>query len=114
SQMNAGAARATGELLLFLHADALPPAGFADWIRRMLRYDNVAVGAFALRIDASGAAYRFIEYTANLRSRWLGTPYGDQGLFMRRAVFTALGGYPELPILEDYALVRAAGKLGAV
>lgn len=114
SQMNAGAARATGNLLLFLHADARLPRNFDVWVRRTLAFDDVALGAFSLRIDAPGRGYRFLSRAANLRSVWLNTPYGDQGLFLRREVFEAAGGFPELPLLEDYALVRAVRQAGAV
>jgi hypothetical protein len=113
-QMNAGASVATGDYLLFLHADSRPPKGFLGTIARILAFDEVALGAFQLQIDAQGALYRGLERMANLRSHWLSTPYGDQGLFLRRSTWDALGGFPNLPILEDYALVRAARKLGSV
>lgn len=113
-QMNCGASAASGDLFLFLHADSIPPRGFDGWVRRALAFDGVALGAFALAIDAPGAAYRFLEYTANARSAWLNTPYGDQALFLRRSTFEALGGFPEVPIAEDYALVRDARKRGKI
>ncbi len=113
-QMNAGAAAATGNYLLFLHADCLPPKGFRRIISQIVEIPGVSLGAFALRIDAPGRIFRAIEWGANLRSRWLATPYGDQGLFLRRDTWDSLGGYSELPILEDYALVRGARGLGAV
>lgn len=113
-QMNAGAAVATGDRLLFLHADTQLPADAAQWIRRALAFDEVAVGAFELRIDGSGPTYRWIEWAANLRSRWLDTPYGDQAIFMRRRTFDALDGYREFPIAEDYDFIRRARKTGRV
>lgn len=113
-QMNAGAAVATGKQLLFLHADSIPPSDFQHHIGRALAFDEVALGAFALSIDGMGRGYRMLERTANLRSQWLQTPYGDQGLFLRRETWESLGGFPELPMLEDYALVRAARNRGAV
>ena len=114
TQMNAGARAAQGALLLFLHADCMPPEDFDRQVRRALAFEHVALGAFSLRIGAPGPAYRFVEFAANLRSTWMNTPYGDQGLFLRRETFEALGGFPELPIVEDYALVRQARKRGAV
>ncbi len=113
-QMNAGAAVATGRYLLFLHADSLPPKHFRRSISQILEFPGVSLGAFALRIDAPGSFFRAIEWGANLRSRWLATPYGDQGLFLRRDTWDSLGGYPILPMLEDYALVRAARKRGVI
>ena len=112
--MNAGAAAATGAYLFFLHADGIPPKGFQRAIAQTLAFESVALGAFQLRIDAPGSLYRALERAANLRSRWLATPYGDQGLFLRRDTWEALGGFPELPMLEDYALVRAARPIGTV
>ncbi|MBX3179844.1 MAG: TIGR04283 family arsenosugar biosynthesis glycosyltransferase [Candidatus Hydrogenedentes bacterium] len=114
AQMNAGAAVSTGERLLFLHADATPPPDVAGWVRRTLAFERVALGAFSLRIDGPGRAYRWIAGLANLRSAWLGMPYGDQGMFLRRETFEALGGFQELPILEDYALARSARRAGLV
>ncbi len=113
-QMNAGAAVASGNYLLFLHADSLPPRDFSQCVRQTLAFDRVVLGAFALRIDGSSRWIRAIAWAANLRSRWLSTPYGDQGLFLRRETWEALGGYPILPMLEDYALVRAARKRGVI
>lgn len=113
-QMNAGAAAATGNYLLFLHADCLPPRNYSQCVRQTLAFESVALGAFELRIDGSGRLIRGLTWAANLRSRWLSTPYGDQGLFLRRKTWEALGGYPILPMLEDYALVRAAKKMGVI
>lgn len=113
-QMNAGAAAATGNILLFLHADTRPPRDFAARVSQVLAFDAVALGAFALQIDGESRLLRWIARAANLRSRWLSTPYGDQGLFLRRETWESLGGFPVMPILEDYALVRAARKRGAV
>ncbi len=113
-QMNAGAAATEAELLLFLHADTRLPRDGGDWVRRVLSFSGIALGAFELRINGPGAAFRWVEMTANWRSRYLGMPYGDQALFLRRETFVALGGYQEIPILEDYQLARGAKKLGAV
>lgn len=114
SQMNAGAAVATGNHLLFLHADSRPPRNFQSIISRVLAFEEVALGAFALKIDSPALPYRLLSRAANLRSRWLSTPYGDQGLFLRRHTWENLGGFPDMPMLEDYALVRAARRLGRV
>lgn len=113
-QMNAGAAVAQGERLLFLHADTALPRDSMDWVRRVLSFPEVSLGAFELRIDGPGARYRWLELTANWRSRRLGVPYGDQALFMRRETFERLGGYRVWPILEDYDLVRRAATEGSL
>jgi rSAM/selenodomain-associated transferase 2/rSAM/selenodomain-associated transferase 1 len=116
-QMNAGAARAEGGSLLFLHADTLPPPGWAEVIRRTLPMPGVAAGAFRFHIAGSFAGKSFIEWAAGLRSRWLQRPYGDQGLFLTRALFEELGGFADLPIMEDYefsARLRRRGRIVTV
>ncbi len=101
AQMNAGAARATGDALLFLHADVRPPEGFAGLLVEALADPEVVGGAFALAIDDDRLAARVVARGANLRTRLTGHPYGDQGIFVRREVFQALGGFAPLPFLED-------------
>src|SRR3990172_7535191 len=105
-QMNAGAKVAAGECLLFLHADTRLPAQFAGEVRRILAVPGIIAGAFELRIDGTGWGLRLVERAANLRSRLLQLPYGDQGLFLRAAQFQALGGYPEIAFMEDFELLR--------
>lgn len=113
-QMNAGAAAATGEILLFLHADTRLPERFADYVRRTLSTPNVIAGAFGLRIAAAGRSLRLIEWGVSLRSRWLQMPYGDQALFLRAGTFRELGGFPDLPIMEDFEMVRRLRRLGRI
>ena len=112
--MNAGAALARGEILLFLHADTRLPEGFDAQIRRILASPGVAAGAFRLGIDATGRRLRFIEQAADLRSRFLKMPYGDQAIFTFAKAFAAIGGYPQLPIMEDFELVRRLRRLGEI
>lgn len=114
AQMNAGAAAATGELLLFLHADTLLPANYDAQVRHVLSRPEVAAGAFRLRIDSSRLALRCVAWGANLRSRWGAMPYGDQALFMRAATFHALGGYRDWPIMEDFDLTRRLRRHGRI
>ncbi len=114
AQMNAGAAAATGGILLFLHADTRLPVGFARHVRATLAEPRTAAGAFELAIDAPGRPLRAIEWGANWRARQLGTPYGDQAIFLRAEVFREVGGFPDLPILEDYELVRRLRRRGRI
>ena len=113
-QMNAGAAAANGAWLWFLHADSrLTPAALPALLRFVQR-DEPALGWFALafRPDAPRLA-RVNAWGANLRSRWLGLPFGDQGLVLPAARFAALGGYDETAAQgEDHLLVWAAHGAG--
>lgn len=113
-QMNAGATIAQGEILLFLHADTRLPEGFQDWIGQSLDRPGVVAGAFGLAIDGPGWGLRLVEWGVGLRSRWGQLPYGDQGLFLRRDRFEALGGFPLLPIMEDFVLVDRLRKQGKI
>lgn len=105
-QMNAGAAAATGNILLFLHADTHLPEDFGALVRGALSQPAVIAGAFQFRLDMPGLGPRLIEWGANLRSRWCRLPYGDQALFTTTAAFRAVDGFPHLPIMEDVALIR--------
>jgi hypothetical protein len=112
--MNCGAARATGAILLFLHADTLAPAAYANCVAQLLAQPGVAAGAFSFQVRAKFPGKRMLEWTTNLRSRCLQMPYGDQGLFLRRSLFEDLGGFAPLPILEDYELVRRLRRNGRI
>jgi uncharacterized protein len=111
-QMNAGAARATGNVLLFLHADTRLPAGWATVVRDILGRQGVVAGAFGFRVEEPFAGRWLVEFTTNLRSRWMQSPYGDQGQFLRRALFEELGGFANLPIMEDYDMNRRLRRRG--
>jgi uncharacterized protein len=113
-QMNAGAARATGNVLLFLHADTRLPAGWAKVIQDILAQPGVVAGAFGFRIGEPFAGRWLVECTTNLRSRWLQSPYGDQSQFLRRALFEELGAFANLPIMEDYELNRRLRRHGRI
>jgi rSAM/selenodomain-associated transferase 2 len=113
-QMNRGAAIATGEFLLFLHADTRLSAGYATHVFTTLAQPGVVVGAFTFALDADFPGRRLIETTTRWRGRLWQMPYGDQGLFLRRELFLKLAGFPEIPILEDYEFVRRLRRLGRV
>lgn len=114
SQMNAGATAARGRILLFLHADTRLPFGWADQVANVLAAKDVVAGAFRLAFDAVSPALRFIEHAANLRSSLLAKPYGDQAVFLPRAVFQQVGGFRDLPVMEDYDLICRLRRLGRI
>lgn len=113
-QMNRGAAIATGEYLLFLHADTLLPDDYLMQVLSLLGQPGVAGGAFEFAIADDFAGRRLVESTTNWRARRLQLPYGDQALFVRSEVFEQLGGFPEMPIMEDYEFVRRLKRLGQI
>lgn len=101
SQMNFGASAARGDLLLFLHADTQVAPGGLQEMTETLRQDRWIGGAFRLSFNLSGWRYRLKAWGANMRSKILGLPYGDQGYFIRREVFERLGGFQNMPLFED-------------
>ncbi|NQT87390.1 glycosyltransferase family 2 protein [bacterium] len=113
-QMNAAAAEAEGDILLFVHADTLLPEGFDGHIRRTLSAPGVAAGAFEFRVDSHPRGMKLIERMTNWRSKKLQMPYGDQTLFIEAGTFHRVGGFPELPLMEDFELVRRLKRQGRV
>ncbi len=113
-QMNRGAAEATGDVLLFLHADTRLPERFEEFVLNSFKQPGTVAGAFELRIDSDIPALRLIERLANWRSRCLKTPYGDQAIFILSRVFHQVGGFPDIPIMEDFELIRHLRKQGEI
>ena len=113
-QMNAGAAAASAPALLFLHGDTRVPPGFSNQVLELLAGSGTAAGAFRLTVAGSGWGLRVIEGLANARSRLLHLPYGDQGLFVMADLFRRLGGFPDLPIMEDVVFVRRLNRRGRI
>jgi rSAM/selenodomain-associated transferase 2 len=111
-QLSAGVSRARGDVIVFLHADTRLPIGFADAIRMALRDPAFVGGAFRFRFDHRTLALRVVEWGTRARVALLGLPYGDQALFVRRAVLDAIGGLPDTPVMEDLDLVRAMRQRG--
>jgi rSAM/selenodomain-associated transferase 2/rSAM/selenodomain-associated transferase 1 len=114
AQLNTAALRARGDVLLFLHADTLLPETFYRNIIDAVKCQNVAIGAFRLGIDSDRMGIRFVEMLANLRSRLLKLPYGDQALFMAKNTFLRLGGFSNMTIMEDYELVQRLQRRGHI
>ena len=104
-QMNKGAALATGEILIFLHADTRLPRTALKEISGALANGKKA-GAFKLAYDSQRPLMRFIAFTANIRVRFSGIPFGDQAIFVKREAFESLGGYADIPLMEDVELAR--------
>jgi rSAM/selenodomain-associated transferase 2 len=113
-QMNAGAARASGDALVFVHADTIVPITFARDIEAALANPEVVGGRFDVRLDDPHPMCLVIGAMISLRSRISRTGTGDQAIFARRGVFEALGGFPELPVCEDLDFARRLKRAGRV
>lgn len=128
-QMNTGAEQAKGDLLVFLHADTIPPASFASDLEGLLieadlvedagsqggaqrattsgrSSQNAAWGFFNIRLSGAGWQFRIIEWFMNRRSSWTSIGTGDQILYVRRSIFGAIGGFSEIPLMEDVELSK--------
>jgi rSAM/selenodomain-associated transferase 2 len=114
SQMNAGARASSGEILLFLHADTLIAPESLDNVRKALSKPGVVGGAYRLKIESPKLSLKIITAVANLRSRLLGMPYGDQAIFVKREAFEKVDGYEDIPVMEDVRLVEALRQIGKV
>jgi rSAM/selenodomain-associated transferase 2 len=114
-QQNRGAAAASGDLLVFLHADCRLDDGAIAALRRFLEsHARVVGGCFRMRVAAEHPLYRCIDLAAHLRAGVWGIPYGDQGIFVHRRIFQQIGGFPEVPLLEDVGLAMRLRRLGRV
>jgi rSAM/selenodomain-associated transferase 2 len=113
-QMNQGARLARAEVLLFLHADTrLPESALAD-IREAMQDRRIAGGRFDIELDGEGWMLKVVSSMISVRSRLSGVATGDQAIFIRREVFDEVGGYPDIPLMEDIALSRALKRTGQV
>jgi len=109
--MNAGAAACPADVLLFLHADTVLPDDADVLVARALA-GRRAWGRFDVRIDSPRRLLRVVAAMMNLRSRWSGIATGDQALFVRHELFERVGGFPELPLMEDVAISRRLKRHG--
>ncbi len=114
AQMNAGAAEAAGDILWFVHADCRPHAASLPALGAALEDPAVAGGAFEYGLDEPGAYYRLVESLSNRKNRLLGQVFGDMGIFVRREVFRRMGGYREIPLMEDMDFGRRLRREGRI
>jgi rSAM/selenodomain-associated transferase 2 len=113
-QMNAGAAAAHGDALVFVHADTVVPATFAADIASVLADPIVVGGRFDLELDEPSLAWRLMGKLISLRSRMMRSATGDQAIFVRRNVFEAMGGFTEIDLCEDVDFARRLKQSGVV
>jgi rSAM/selenodomain-associated transferase 2 len=111
-QMNAGARLASGDVLLFLHADSLLPLDAFSHLKREMEDPQVAGGTFTLRFDTDRFLLRLYCFFTRFRFRYF--HYGDQGIFVRRSVFEQIGGYRDIPVMEDIEFLQRLRKTGRV
>ena len=113
-QMNKGAESASGEILLFLHADCVLPKEDILNVRNVFGCSSFVGGAFKIRLLSDKFRYRIIEKGINFRSKVFKLPYGDQGLFVKRSVFEELGGFREMPNCEDLDFIYRIKRHGKI
>jgi rSAM/selenodomain-associated transferase 2 len=111
-QMNAGAARARGDVLLFLHADTYLPEGAIDLVSEAMADSRYVAGAFGFSFDSTKRTLRLVSELVTIHSRLMRAPLGDHAIFVRRDYFAAIGGYRDIPILEDLEFVRRIKRRG--
>ena len=111
-QMNAGAQHACGEVFVFLHADSCLPRNALSMLRSALADPKIVGGTFTLRFDSTQFLLRFIAFFTRFRFRFF--HYGDQGIFVRRAIFEELGGFKQIPVMEDIDFLQRLSRRGCV
>jgi rSAM/selenodomain-associated transferase 2 len=110
ARLHAAAGEARGETFLFVHSDSRVPEGALGLVRDAIR-GGASAGAFSLGYEDAGPGLRWISAWANLRTRWLKMPFGDQGIFCRRDVYQRSGGFRDLPICDDVDFVRRLNRV---
>lgn len=113
-QMNAGVHEAQGEVLLFLHADAVLPHGASEAIRGALADPDTVGGRFDINLESSRLAMQVIAFFMNLRSRLTRIATGDHAIFVRQKIFAEMGGYPNIPLMEDVEFTKRLKRRGRI
>lgn len=113
-QMNEGARTATGDVLWFIHADCFPPPDSVDEIHRALNYPAVVGGGFEYALSHPAFRFRVVELLSNRKNRLLKWLFGDMGIFVRRDVFEQMGGYAEIPLMEDMDFCKRLKRYGKI
>lgn len=113
-QMNDGARYASSDILLFLHADSKIGDGGIGSLLEAMEDPSIMGGAFSLAIDSRSLYLSLVAVMANIRSIIFKLPYGDQGIFVRRSAFESIGGYQDIPIMEDVEFIRRLKKIGKI
>jgi rSAM/selenodomain-associated transferase 2 len=114
AQMNFGASQSRGKFLLFLHLDSELPTEYSTEIQKLLNNQKIIAGAFRFQVDSPGFPFRLLELFVNWRSQFCALPYGDQGLFIKAELFKELGGFKNLPIMEDYEFIQRVKQQGKI
>lgn len=112
TQLRHGASFASGDWLLFLHADTRMTDNWADVVSEFAAWPNAirSAGAFRFRLDDERTSARLLEIVVAMRSRLFALPYGDQGLFISRQLYDEVGGFSEFPLMEDVDIIRRIGR----
>lgn len=110
AQMNFGAEHASGDVLLFLHADTCLPDNYSDLIKDAMQSANKSWGRFDVKLSGTNIIFRLIAFMMNLRSRWTGIATGDQAIFVKKTAFNSVYGFAEIPLMEDIAFSKIMKK----
>lgn len=114
SQMNAGAKAADGDILWFIHADCMPHGQSIRALQDALADKSIVGGGFEYSLDSPGFRFRLVERLSNGKNRLLKLLYGDMGIFVRRDVFERIGGFRDIPLMEDMDFSRRLKKVGGI
>ena len=110
-QMNAGVEIATGKCLWFLHADSIPSNQVVERLQRIADSEEPVWGRFDVKLSGGHVLLKLVETLMNIRSKWTGIATGDQGIFIDRTLFEKVGGFPEIPLMEDISICSTLKKI---